>query len=97
MPARKQDKRLRKRHFGIATLFALAFLICLAIGWGTPFFWLAAIGCGVIALVGLVFQEFRVRRYHCPDCGAFLPYTPAAPDAPIEYFCSRCDVIWGLG
>jgi hypothetical protein len=49
-----------------------------------------------IILVGLVFQEFRVRRYHCPDCGALLPHTPSAPEARLEYFCPHCDVIWGL-
>jgi hypothetical protein len=97
MPKRKQDARLRKRRFGITTLFAVAFLICVALAWSTPLFWLAAMGCGVIILVRLVFQEFRVRRYRCPDCGALLPYASAAPYARIEYFCSRCDVTWDSG
>jgi DNA-directed RNA polymerase subunit RPC12/RpoP len=97
MPKRKQDERLRERHFGMTTLFTLAFLICFAFAWRTPSLWLAAIGCGAIVLAGLVFQELRFRRYHCPDCGALLPYTPAAPHARIEYFCSRCDVIWDSG
>jgi DNA-directed RNA polymerase subunit RPC12/RpoP len=94
MPARKQDKRLRERHFGMTTLFALPFLVCFAFAWSRPSLWPVAIGCSAIVLAGLVFQELRLRRYHCPDCGALLPYTPAAPYARIEYFCSQCDVIW---
>src|ERR1017187_3170375 len=74
MPTRKQDARLRERHFGMTTLFTLAFLICVAFVWRTPSLWPAAIGCGAIVLAGLVFQELRFRRYHCPDCGALLPF-----------------------
>ena len=97
MPTRKQDKRLRRCHIGITTLFALPLLLCFALAWSTSSFWPAAIGFGVIALVGLVFQELRFRRYHCLDCGALLPYTPAAPGARIEYVCPRCDVVWNSG
>jgi DNA-directed RNA polymerase subunit RPC12/RpoP len=97
MPRRKQDKRLRERHFGMTTLFTLPFLICFALAWSRPLFWVGVIGCAAILLAGLVFQELRLRRYHCPDCGALLPYTLAAPYARIEYFCSRCDVIWDSG
>jgi hypothetical protein len=97
MPTRKQDKRLRERHFGMTTLFTLPFLICFALAWSRPLFWVGVIGCAAILLAGLVFKELRLRRYHCPDCGALLPYTLAAPYARIEYFCSRCDVIWDSG
>jgi hypothetical protein len=94
VPTRKHDKTLRRRHFGITTLLALPLFICFAVGWMTPYFWPAAIGFGVVALVGLIIQERRFRRYHCPDCGALLPYTPAAPGSRIEYFCQRCDIVW---
>ncbi len=97
MPTRKKDLRLRRRHYGVTTLLALPFLVCFALAWSTSHFWPSAIGCGVIAVVGLILQERRFRRYHCPDCGALLPYTPAAPGARIEYVCPRCDVIWDSG
>jgi len=97
MPVRKHDRKLRRRHFGITTLFALPFLLCFALAWSTPYFWPAAIGCGVIAIVGLIFQELRFRRYRCPDCGAVLPYTYSGPGSRIEYVCQRCDIVWDSG
>jgi hypothetical protein len=97
MPVRKYDKSLKRRHLVSTTLFAIPFLICFAYAWTTSHFWPGAIGCGVTALVGLIVQELRFRRYHCPDCGALLPYRPAAPGARIEYVCSRCDVTWDSG
>src|ERR1017187_7804883 len=97
MPTHKQDKRLRERHFGMTILFTLPFLICFALAWSRPLFLVGAIGYDVILRAGVVSQELRLRRYHCPDCGALLPYTPAASYARIDYFCSRCDVTLDSG
>lgn len=97
MATHKQDKRLRRRHFGITTLFALPLLACFALAWSTPYFWPAAGAFGTVALVGLLFQELRFRRHRCPDCGARLPYPELPPGARIEYYCERCDVLWDSG
>ena len=103
MTVRKRDNLIGKRHLRnflfLGAPFAAAFLTALyahqhgRMGWFIRAF---VVGCG-IALVGLIRQEKLFRRYACPDCGNRLERPSLKPGEPLEYFCSRCDVIWETG
>ena len=97
MTVRKRDPRLVRRHLIVTTIFAVPFLLCFASVWRYGWSWLTFTIASVIAMVGLVLQELRFRRYRCPDCGSVLPYIAGARGARIEYVCARCDVIWNSG
>ena len=91
VPTRRHDRKFRRRHLVITTLFVLLLVIYLALAWDTPHCWPVF---GVIGIVGLVIRELRFRRYRCPDCGTRLPYFNSGPGSRIEYVCLRCDVVW---
>ncbi len=59
--------------------------ICLGGAGLTAYFWPVALVFGGLAWVGLIFQEWSGRRYHCPECGVRISNRPAPPSAPIEY------------
>jgi len=52
------------------------------------------------AVLGLFWQYRRHIRMRCPDCGRpILPENKitAAPGAPLDFYCPRCDVVWKTG
>lgn len=51
----------------------------------------------LVALAGLIRQERLSTRYHCPQCGALLPYSPQGKEKRILFHCPSCDVVWDTG
>ena len=103
MSEHKRDPSLGKRHlknfillgipFALAWVAAFYALRHQRIDWFITFF-VAGLG---IAIVGLLRQERLFRNYRCPQCGTRLPESPRKDRKPIEFFCSRCDIIWDSG
>jgi predicted RNA-binding Zn-ribbon protein involved in translation (DUF1610 family) len=80
-----------------------AFFLAVLIGFGgfmivpEPYLWLWT---GVFALsVGgsIILGERRIKAFVCPDCGTSISSymdTEEKLDAPIQYFCHKCNVVW---
>lgn len=50
------------------------------------------------AIFGLWWQNYRARHMKCPQCKSDLVRTErVAPGQPINFVCSRCDVVWVTG
>jgi predicted RNA-binding Zn-ribbon protein involved in translation (DUF1610 family) len=103
MPITKQDRTLRRKHFAATTVLAVPFLALLAFGWwdgtrrGGHWFWVVfAIGAAM-AIAGLILQQRRFRRFHCPDCGRRLQDAERPRGARVTYHCPHCDVVWDTG
>jgi hypothetical protein len=100
MPVHKTDRSFRKRHFANFVTFGVPFvLVCLfaihAYQRGRSDWFIGACAVGfVVGLAGLVRQQRQSSRYHCPQCGTLLPYSPHGKEKRIQYLCARCDIIW---
>jgi len=105
MPTLKQDRTLRKRHFRDMLYLGVPFVLVLLVGAGgfwrfqSMFLFGASFIIGVpLAIVGLVRQERRWRRFPCPGCGTVLHRDPGGkPGAPITFVCKPCDTEWDTG
>lgn len=99
MPLRKTDRAFVRRHLlnfvALGVPFGLVFWFAFVMhGEGrTGWFIGALVVASIIALVGLVRQQRMKLRYHCPECGAHLPYS-AREDRRIQFHCTHCDVVW---
>ena len=103
MPVHKLDKSFARRHFTNCAVFGVPFAV--ALFWGMKAHeqdatdeFLIACGVGfVTALVGFVRQQRLSSRYHCPECGALLPYSTDGTDKRIQFHCNHCNVVWDSG
>lgn len=98
MPTLKHDHTADRRS-SYALLAAVAFMglgmaLWAAFDWALPGFLCAFVGGGASVIRFFVLQH----RYHCPQCGARLPYRGGAlPGDKALYHCQRCDVLWDTG
>jgi predicted RNA-binding Zn-ribbon protein involved in translation (DUF1610 family) len=103
MPITKQDRSLRRRHIIATTVFAVPFVSLLAFGWwdgtrrGGHWFLAVFVVGSLMAIVGLILQSRRFRKFRCPDCGRLVPSRDNATGERITFHCSHCDVIWDTG
>jgi hypothetical protein len=105
MPTLKQDRSLMKRHFRDMLLLGVPFgLIIIGMVCGLRWFdsmpvFIGGFVLGVpLAIVGLVRQERRFRRFRCPTCGTMLQRSgPGERGAPIRFTCTACDTEWDTG
>lgn len=51
----------------------------------------------VIWLIGFIRQQSRFSRLECPECDVRLYANEFKIDAPIEFRCERCKIIWDTG
>jgi hypothetical protein len=103
MPTRKTDRIIQTHHSRNLVRFGIPFVVALGLGayacqqgergWFVAAFLVAAI----IGLVGLFRQGNLFTNYRCPDCGGPLPRQPLKEDEKIEFYCSKCDVLWDTG
>jgi len=105
MPALKQDRSLMKRHFRDMLFLGLPFVLIVLVmvlgAWrfnSMPVFIGGFVVALPLAVVGLIRQERRWRRFPCPGCGVLLHRDPGGkPGAPITFVCATCDTEWDTG
>jgi hypothetical protein len=105
MPEVRQYRRFGARYMLANILSMVPFVpvfvfICLRASSGNfdSWFWLATGFFILGALFGLRWQAYRSRRMICPHCGDLILRTNhPAPNQPINFICSRCDVEWVSG
>ena len=105
MPTLKQDRSLMKRHFRDMLVLGVPFgLIILGMVCGARWFDSMPVFIGgfvvalPLAIIGLVRQERRWRRFPCPSCGKMLHRdVRGKPGDPITFVCTPCDTEWDTG
>ena len=103
MPVHKPDRLFRRRHsinfvaFGVPFVLVGLFAIY-AFRQGRSDWFIGACGIGfVVGLAGLIRQQRQSSRYHCPQCGSLLPYSPQGEQKHIHFHCTHCDIVWETG
>jgi H+/gluconate symporter-like permease len=105
MATLKQDRTLMKRHFRDMLYLGVPFLLLL-LGMVLGSYWFRSPVCFIVgfviavplAIVGLVRQERRWRRFPSPGCGTMLHREVAGkPGDPITFVCKPCDTEWDTG
>lgn len=76
----------------------VAFLMMLRISEANGWWWAAGFGAALIAAVAATI--WQMNNFHCPDCKQHIPTsvnTAGRSGVPINFYCSRCDVLWEAG
>jgi hypothetical protein len=62
--------------------------------------WWWATGMAAAVTVAVVVTIRRMRSFRCPSCGVSIPASVETHDkagAPIDYYCTKCDIRWETG
>lgn len=105
MPEIRKYRRFGARYMLLNVVSVLPFVPVFIFMWHRAssgrfdtWFWLATGLFGVGGVFGLWWQARRSRRMNCPQCGALIVRTDhPAPNQPINFVCTRCDVKWVTG
>ena len=101
MPQRHKLEGFGRRYLLVNLAYFLPACVWLWLTWRSfahssfgPEFYISLAGFLACIVFGMWLDVFRLRRFRCLECGTHLPFQPKKPGEPLNYHCSKCDIIW---
>ncbi len=110
MPETRKIPGYLARTFLINGVFALIGFSCFGLIWfagehgGGVKLWIGIGGFVGSAVLMMIIQTLRARRFRCPNCAQIIPvrYLDRGQSYDkgryrVQFVCSRCDIVWDTG